>query len=631
MAKAGDQYDFRTGNLWSVAQRDDVKAVARLLSEGLDPEMRNKVGWTALHAAANGGAERVVTLLLKRGIDIDARCRAGRTPLAEAARSGHLPTVKVLVRAGADPAAEDNAGRRVGESAKGTALREWILARCPPSRDRTASDAVGVDERPTSGRTGEASRARRADHLESTGGGRREKLAERQKVGISGKAKAKLLKQARQDARERSTADTSISDVVVAPAGGEATVDGIDHWRHARQPLPPQEERERQFCLRAEASVERCTEALAPLLAPVLPPPLTPVCSSPAATTPTAAHHVLVLVVDARHPLLGLADGLYLALRRAALPFVLCLTKADLVSAAHLQAWKAYLRAAYPLAAAVVDVSATGKRLTADADPQSGGGSGAGVASRRRWLSSHLTSADRQIMREDAERLAAACGVSLPPSQMRLVRGVWKAMARSTSAASAVSPSGFEQGTLAKGGIAPVPSTAEVMRAGSCRLASRRAAATVLRAAEEGDEEVGDEEEGEEEEGEEEEGEGEVVGEEEVGEEEVVAKAPAAAQAQAVVLGGQAAVLGAQAMVSEPLEAVAQFEVVGSGAHGGARCMPSVTGPLTAVPSAGGRGLAYATSEPAQCPPSQHQRQQGYSSSTAEVPRLLWSNLGVRR
>ena len=43
MAKAGDQYDVRTGNIWSHCRRDDVRAVTRLLNEGVDLELRNKV------------------------------------------------------------------------------------------------------------------------------------------------------------------------------------------------------------------------------------------------------------------------------------------------------------------------------------------------------------------------------------------------------------------------------------------------------------------------------------------------------------------------------------------------------------------------------------------------------------
>ena len=41
---------LRTGNIWNYANRDDVKAVSRLLDEGIDAETRNKVGWTPLRS-----------------------------------------------------------------------------------------------------------------------------------------------------------------------------------------------------------------------------------------------------------------------------------------------------------------------------------------------------------------------------------------------------------------------------------------------------------------------------------------------------------------------------------------------------------------------------------------------------
>lgn len=147
MATAGDQYEFRTGNLWSVCNRDDVKQAQALLSEGLDIEMRNKAGWTPLHAAANGGAERVVSLLLREGAAIEARCRAGRTPLAEAARCGHLSTLKLLAKAGASLHTEDNERRRPLESASGTAVRTWLSARLSPA------DAVAHADSGASART----------------------------------------------------------------------------------------------------------------------------------------------------------------------------------------------------------------------------------------------------------------------------------------------------------------------------------------------------------------------------------------------------------------------------------------------------------------------------------------------
>lgn len=51
MAKAGDQYEVRTGNIWSHCRRDDVRAVTRLLNEGVDLELRNKVPLSPLTAA----------------------------------------------------------------------------------------------------------------------------------------------------------------------------------------------------------------------------------------------------------------------------------------------------------------------------------------------------------------------------------------------------------------------------------------------------------------------------------------------------------------------------------------------------------------------------------------------------
>ena len=55
MAKAGDQYEFRTGNLWSVCRRDDLSTARRLVvDEGLDLEMRNKAGWAPLSASCSG-------------------------------------------------------------------------------------------------------------------------------------------------------------------------------------------------------------------------------------------------------------------------------------------------------------------------------------------------------------------------------------------------------------------------------------------------------------------------------------------------------------------------------------------------------------------------------------------------
>ena len=144
MAKAGDQYTERTGNVWNYANRDDVLTVRRLISEGVPADITNKVGWTPLHAACYGGAERVVSHLLTReSVDVDPACRAGRTPLMDAARGGHLSTVKACVKAGASVIRVDSAGLNALSHAKGEAVRAWLAQRMPAAASDQTTSASG--------------------------------------------------------------------------------------------------------------------------------------------------------------------------------------------------------------------------------------------------------------------------------------------------------------------------------------------------------------------------------------------------------------------------------------------------------------------------------------------------------
>ncbi|CAH2790751.1 MAG: FOG: Ankyrin repeat [uncultured Caballeronia sp.] len=62
----------------------------------------NKKGWTPLHYAATNGHDDVVRALLDHSAYIDAGSPNGTTPLMMAARGGHLSTVKLLLDEGAD-------------------------------------------------------------------------------------------------------------------------------------------------------------------------------------------------------------------------------------------------------------------------------------------------------------------------------------------------------------------------------------------------------------------------------------------------------------------------------------------------------------------------------------------------
>ena len=93
------------------ASSDDV---GRCLSQGADPNARDKYGVTPLHRAAwKSETPAVVNALLDAGADLSARDKKyGATPLHRAAAFSKTPeVVKVLLDAGADPKARTKDGR----------------------------------------------------------------------------------------------------------------------------------------------------------------------------------------------------------------------------------------------------------------------------------------------------------------------------------------------------------------------------------------------------------------------------------------------------------------------------------------------------------------------------------------
>jgi ankyrin repeat protein len=81
MATAG----LNWAEISSLGTEDDTLAVMELmLARGADVNAANDQGETALHGAAQRGADRVVQFLAVRGAALDAKNRRGRTPLDEA-------------------------------------------------------------------------------------------------------------------------------------------------------------------------------------------------------------------------------------------------------------------------------------------------------------------------------------------------------------------------------------------------------------------------------------------------------------------------------------------------------------------------------------------------------------------
>jgi uncharacterized protein len=93
---------------------EEVKAlmvVQRLIDFGADVTERNDVGWTALHAAAFLGADKIVQYLVDNGAEVDAQNGCGLTPLSLAVgrnQTGlirrtvpHMTTSELLLQLGA--------------------------------------------------------------------------------------------------------------------------------------------------------------------------------------------------------------------------------------------------------------------------------------------------------------------------------------------------------------------------------------------------------------------------------------------------------------------------------------------------------------------------------------------------
>jgi ankyrin repeat protein len=92
------------------AAADDAVAVEEFLKRGVDPGVRDLLGRTALHLAAELCRPNAAKTLLAHGADPNARDERGRTPLHRAADEGCADVAELLLDYGADPNVVDRSG-----------------------------------------------------------------------------------------------------------------------------------------------------------------------------------------------------------------------------------------------------------------------------------------------------------------------------------------------------------------------------------------------------------------------------------------------------------------------------------------------------------------------------------------
>ena len=87
----------------NASYRGDIKIMQEILAAGVDKDVRDAMGATALHEAILQPNIMVIKLLLDNGFDPDAKAtRNGYTPLHFAVAANNLAAAKLLLQYGAD-------------------------------------------------------------------------------------------------------------------------------------------------------------------------------------------------------------------------------------------------------------------------------------------------------------------------------------------------------------------------------------------------------------------------------------------------------------------------------------------------------------------------------------------------
>ncbi len=84
------------------AKKGEEQQIKNILKNGVDVNIKDKEGWTALHQAAFNGHIKIAKYLIQKYADVNAKEVDGWTPLMLASVNGHTKLVKLLIEKGAD-------------------------------------------------------------------------------------------------------------------------------------------------------------------------------------------------------------------------------------------------------------------------------------------------------------------------------------------------------------------------------------------------------------------------------------------------------------------------------------------------------------------------------------------------
>jgi len=89
----------------AAGEEESPLALRACLLAGANPDTRNKMGETPLHAAIRWGSPEHVRILINAGADPDIAAGDGQTPIFDAVRTESMEDIEILLAAGANPEA----------------------------------------------------------------------------------------------------------------------------------------------------------------------------------------------------------------------------------------------------------------------------------------------------------------------------------------------------------------------------------------------------------------------------------------------------------------------------------------------------------------------------------------------
>lgn len=124
--------------LLEAARKGNVGELKDLLAKGA-PLSANDDGNTALFYAAQYGRMDAVLFLLKEGIELDVKNRIGSTPLMGAAAKGHKEVARLLYDLGSDPYAKNATGSSAVSYARGAGYADVVKDLSQPRQADTVT------------------------------------------------------------------------------------------------------------------------------------------------------------------------------------------------------------------------------------------------------------------------------------------------------------------------------------------------------------------------------------------------------------------------------------------------------------------------------------------------------------